>query len=189
MSVAFRNWQEGDFAGARWQDGRRPYMDAFLAECAGSAFAVTMTYDGRPVGALGYLACNPYWWLAALGMVEGAPRILWRHMIGHAKAWIAHAVRDLGVRMIETRIVATFAEGHALAARLGFTFCGWEQGADGSGVLMARYITGGPLGLPAINGEVAAAMQAAHEAMLRVYAPAALRVVRRIGESREAAHG
>ena len=173
--------------GLAWQDAAksgRGDFPAYMDLCVDNGgYAETLRYAGRVVGGGGFAPFNKHWWSGAIALVEGAPRIVWRHAVIWQRALIAHAVRAWGVRRIDCHVLATFAEGHKLAMLLGFRFVGLDQGLDGSDRLLVRYATNGPLKGPDMAPALAAAMRAAHAEVLRAYAPAALRLARRVGDA------
>lgn len=177
--LSFEPYRTGELDGLVWQDARhvggRQFAAHMDAAREGGGPAETMRYDGNIVGGMGFVRMSARWWIGAIGMVEGAPRIAWRYVIRRARDWNAHVVRSHDVRCIETRVVATFAAGHHLVAALGFRFVGWEQGLDGTDRLVLRYQSAGERELPDINPAVADAMREAHRAFLTAYAPRALR--------------
>lgn len=177
--LSFKPYLAGELDGLVWQDARhiggRHFAAHMDAAREGGGPAETMRYDGVIVAGMGFVRVTARWWMGAIGMVEGAPRIAWRYVIRRAREWNAHVVRHHDVRCIETRVVATFAAGHHLVAALGFRFVGWEQGLDGTDRLYLRYQSAGERALPEVNPAVEVAMRDAHRAFLAAYAPSALR--------------
>lgn len=181
MKPFFQPYRPGSLEGLRWGDadksGRRNmtrYMDQCLER---GGIAEVLVADGRIMGGGGLRPDSPDCWHSALAMVEGAPRPLWRHMLVWADGWFAHAVRRCGVRMIDTHVTSTFAEGHHLVALLGYRFVGLDHDGDR---LLFHYRTNGPVARPAVHPEVERAMRLAHDMALAVYAPEGLRAVKRV---------
>lgn len=181
MSGFFQNtpYRKGELAGCVWQgdavSGRGDFV-AYMDLCVDNAgYAETLRYDGVVVGGGGFAPFNPHWWQGAIALTAAAPRIVWRHAVLWQRSLIAHAVREWGVRRIDCHVLATFTEGHKLAALLGFRFAGLDQGCDGTDRLLVRYTTNGPLMAPVLNEAVELRMVSAHLEVLNAYAPSALR--------------